>query len=99
MLMRFTARILSCLKCVAQVRTVSTLLYNNTGKEALTMTLATTTAGHMLKPAVFVVDKTHRALKAWRPLAGQVHLSLVDNRWVDQEMWDWYVETVIVSFT
>ena len=23
---------------------------------------------------------------------------LVDNRWVDQEMWDWYVETVVVPF-
>ena len=72
---------------------------NNTGKEAFTMILATTAAGHKLKPAVFVVGKTTRALKAWRPLADKVHLNLVDNRWVDQEMWDWYVETVIVSFT
>jgi hypothetical protein len=70
---------------------------NNTGKEAFTMILATTAAGHKLKPAVFVKGKSDRALKAWRHLAHDVHLNLVDNRWVDQEMWDWYVETVIVA--
>ena len=53
---------------------------NNTGKEAFTMILATTAAGHKLKPAVFVVGKTDRALKAWRHLAEQVHINLVDNR-------------------
>jgi hypothetical protein len=72
---------------------------NNTGKEAFTMILATTAAGHKLKPAVFVKGKTDRALKAWRHLADKVHLNLVDNRWVDQEMWDWYVETVIVAYS
>ena len=52
----------------------------HSGKEAFTMILATTAAGHKLKPAVFVVGKTDRALKAWRHLAEQVHINLVDNR-------------------
>ena len=54
---------------------------NNTGNDAFTMILATTAAGHQLKPAVFILDKTDRALQAWRHLADTVHLNLVDNRW------------------
>ena len=71
---------------------------NQTGKEAFSMILATTAAGHKLKPAVFVKGKSQRALKKWKHLEDQVALLLVDNRWVDQEMWDWYVETVVVPF-
>jgi hypothetical protein len=71
---------------------------NQTGKEAFSMILATTAAGHKLTPAVFVVGKTKASLKKWNHLKDQVSLMLVDNRWVDQEMWDWYVEEVIVPF-
>lgn len=37
---------------------------NYTGKEAFTMILVTTAAGHKLKPAVFVEGKSVRALNA-----------------------------------
>ena len=71
---------------------------NQTGKEAFSMILATSAAGHKLKPAVFVKGKSQRALKKWKHLEDQVALLLVDNRWVDQEMWDWYVEEVVAPF-
>ena len=61
---------------------------NHTGKEAFTMILATTAAGHKLKPALFVVGKTGRALKKFSHIADQMHLMLVESRWVNQEMWD-----------
>ena len=71
---------------------------NQTGKEAFSMILATTAAGHKLKPAVFIKGKSQRALKKWKHLEDKVALMLVDSRWVDQEMWDWYVETVVAPF-
>ena len=71
---------------------------NHTGKEAFTMILATTAAGHKLIPALFVVAKTARALKKFDHLKGKVHLILADCRWVNQEMWDQYVEEVIAPF-
>ena len=72
---------------------------NHTGKEAFSMILATTAAGHKLKPAVFVKGKTSRTLTKWAHLKDKVALMLVDNTWVDQEMWDWYVENVIAPFS
>ena len=72
---------------------------NQTPKEAFSMILATTAAGHKCKPAVFVKGKSQRALKRWKHLQDEVAWLLVDNRWVDQEMWGWYVETVVASFS
>ena len=62
------------------------------------MSLATTAADHKLKPALFVVAKSERSLKKFRHLADKLHVMLVDNRWVNQEMWDTYIEEVIVPF-
>ena len=72
---------------------------NHTGKEAFTMILATTAGGHKLKPALFVVGKTARSLKKFDCIKDQVELVLVHNRWLDQEMWDTYVEKVFVPWT
>ena len=44
---------------------------NHSGKEAFTMILATTAAGHKLKPAVVVVGKTERALKKFSHISRQ----------------------------
>ena len=53
---------------------------NYTGREAFTMILATTAAGHKLKPAVFVVGKTSKSLKKFKHIEDKVHLELADNR-------------------
>ena len=74
------------------------LASNHTGKEAFTMILATTAGGHKLTPAVFVRGKTHASLKAYAEVADSVHLVLVENRWVNQEKWEWYILNVIVPF-
>ena len=71
---------------------------NHTGKEAFTTIFATTAAGHKLKPAVFVVGKTDAVLKTYAESAKDAHLKVVENRWVNQEMWEWYIQEVIVPF-
>ena len=38
------------------------------------------------------------SLKAYAEVADSVHLVLVDNRWVNQEKWEWYILNVIVPF-
>jgi hypothetical protein len=71
---------------------------NHTGKEAFTIIFATTAGGHKLKPAVFVLGKTDAVLDKFNEVCEEVHLVRVDSRWVDQEMWEWYINNVIVPF-
>jgi hypothetical protein len=56
---------------------------NHTEKEAFTLILATTAAGHKLPPACFVQGKTDRALKSFSALREKVQFS-VAGRWVNQ---------------
>jgi hypothetical protein len=68
---------------------------NQTEKEAFTLILVTTAAGHKLPPACFLQGKTNRVLKSYSTLAEKVQF-FVAGRWVNQEMWERYVTEVII---
>ena len=70
---------------------------NHTEKEAFTLILATTAAGHKLPPACFVQGETDRVLRPYAAMSDKVKF-FRDGRWVNQEMWERYLTEVIVPF-
>ena len=70
---------------------------NHTEKEAFTLILATTAAGHKLPPACFVQGQTDRVLRPYAAMSEKVKF-FVAGRWVNQEMWERYLTEVIVPF-